>query len=329
MMLAISKNRIEQNKDQFDNPSLLCYIADIPTENNNTHENRESYSYITNGPSDQHRALVKSPELKAKSSTFHYGCNIYDFIRYCLKIDYNKDEITLTHAGSNEVYNKEEIVYKFDRTEFDLRELGYIHLSANRSNVPIRNLIVSQKRIDDCHLSADTNSQRRDRPSVPSSPHIDFGNFNPHVPGFCNPLQKNRQKQGVFPPHDNSPNHMRPTPCRYGVNCPQAYNKNVAADSHNIQYSHLCQYYNSCTRKAEHSYFEHNPNSVPECKLQSKCSQLADPYHRCQYRHANLPDILFPCNAQSNCQDQSDRHRQKYSHGEMVQPPQDPSKSNY
>ncbi|CAF3116028.1 unnamed protein product, partial [Rotaria sp. Silwood2] len=45
---------------------------------------------------------------------------------------------------------------------------------------------------------------------------------------------------------------------------------------------------------------------------------LCDPFHRAQYRHTDLPDFLIPCRDQENCQDRSDEHRIKYSHGERV-----------
>jgi hypothetical protein len=68
MMLAVTKNRIDVDKDQSNNPCLMCYIAD-PSSGNASNDYRESYSYITNNHPNSHEMLVQSCDFKAKSNS--------------------------------------------------------------------------------------------------------------------------------------------------------------------------------------------------------------------------------------------------------------------
>ncbi len=126
MMLTISKYHIESSKEQDTNPSLMCYIADIPSNNHDIKDYRESYSYITNGHPRSHDILVQGVNLKAKSNSFHRGCNIDEYIIYCLRINQKTNEASLTHAGAKSIYNHQIISYTFQRPELDLSKLDYI-----------------------------------------------------------------------------------------------------------------------------------------------------------------------------------------------------------
>ncbi|CAF3933604.1 unnamed protein product [Rotaria sordida] len=107
----------------------------------------------------------------------------------------------------------------------------------------------------------------------------------------------------------------RPTlkPCKDSVYCLQQN-----SSKHTKQFSHPCPFSELCTRKAKEPHLTHERHNVLKCAKDKNCSNKSDPVHRANYRHTNLPDYLIPCRRQSNCPDQSLKHREKYFHGETL-----------
>jgi uncharacterized protein (TIGR02452 family) len=312
MILTISEYRIDPSRDQSQNPSLMCYIADISS--NNINDYRESYSYITNNHPYSHDMLVQSCNFKAKSNTFHRGCNIYDYINYCLKINRKTGEVILTHVGSNSIYNHQMINYTFQRSEFDLTKLDYIHISACNRIVPIRNLVIRHKPIEEYYPSFDKDFKEGSEPLVSSS--------KPTAAAAA--ASKDDQedegqslwdyfKDKLFGNDDDK----SLIPCRDSINCLLQYSYENS-ESHNKKYSHPCRYSELCRSIADHPHLEHIPHMVSLCRYDKNCREIIDPIHRAQYRHSNLSDYLIPCKYQKNCKDKTTDHRIKYSHGEKV-----------
>ncbi|CAF1010364.1 unnamed protein product [Rotaria sordida] len=83
-------------------------------------------------------------------------------------------EATLSHAGSNGIYNHEKISYQFNKRDLDLSRIDYIHVSAGSQNVPIRRLRISHESAPELHPSFDkdfridtSNLMKMHRSSVP------------------------------------------------------------------------------------------------------------------------------------------------------------------
>jgi hypothetical protein len=252
--------------------------------------------------------LVHNSDFKAKSNSFHRGCNIYDYIGYCVKMNQKTGEVSLTHVGSNSIYNHQIISYTFQRSELDLTKLDYIQISANNRIVPIRNLVVRHKLIEEYYPSFDKNFKQGSEPLI-------------HPIKHPTPPSKNDQEEGgqslwnyvkdkVFNKGD-----LKLEPCRDSVNCLLQYSS-TESESHNKKYSHPCRYSELCQSMSNHPHLEHHPHRVPICRYDKHCRDLGNPVHRALYRHSDLPDFLFPCRDQKNCKNTSTQHRIQYSHGE-------------
>jgi hypothetical protein len=319
MMLAISQYRIDSSRDQSNNPCLLCYIADIPSNNNNINDYRESYSYITNSQPDSHDMLVQSGHFKAKSNTFHRGCNIYDYITYCLRIKRKTGEVTLIHAGANSIYNHQTINYTFQRSQLDVTKLDYIHVSACHRVVPIRNLVIRHEPIEEYHPSFDKKFKEGSDPITPP----------PKSPGVAaaaaqKGASKNNQGQeeksllGYLKDKIFGKDDQVLTPCRDSIYCLLQYSREHS-ESHNKKYSHPCRFSELCRSKSDHPHLEHTPHPVSLCRYDQNCRERTDPVHRAQYRHTDLSDFLIPCRYQTHCKDKNrPEHRIKYFHGEKI-----------
>jgi len=311
MMLTISKYQIDSSKDQSHNPSLMCYIADI-LPNNNINDYRESFSYLTNNYPYSHDMLVQSCNFKAKSNSFHRGCNIYDYITYCLQIRQKTGEVILTHAGANSIYNHQMIDCTFQRSELDLTKLDYIQVSACNRMVPIRNLVIRHEPIEEYHPSFDKDFKQGSEPLVSSSKHTTS-----NISSKDDQQPDDRSVWNVFKDKVFGKDDTSLIPCRDSVNCLLQYSSEESK-SHNKKYSHPCRYAELCRSISDHPHLEHNPHLVPLCSYDKNCRDLVIPIHRAQYRHSNLPDFLYPCQYQRNCKNKTTEHRIKYSHGEKI-----------
>ncbi|CAF0916923.1 unnamed protein product [Rotaria sordida] len=78
---------------------LVCYVAKTPLTT--TPAYHESYSYLNCGQPDQHFIVKHNLQFAKGSNTFHRGCNVDDFLTYCLRIQMNNGQVTLSHAGPN------------------------------------------------------------------------------------------------------------------------------------------------------------------------------------------------------------------------------------
>jgi hypothetical protein len=153
MMLTLSNEQIDHGEEQPNLQCLVCYVArTCAVTDTQYHENA---SYLNNGQPFQHPTLAAKNTYTAKSNTFYVGCNTDDFITFCLRIEYETGKVTLFHAGSNSIYNHEEISYTFKQSELDLAKLDFIHVSAGVQTVAIRNFIICCEKQNDLHPTID------------------------------------------------------------------------------------------------------------------------------------------------------------------------------
>ena len=317
MMLTLSQKAIEIDKDQSGSRSLLCYIADTAMSKN-VYQPYQGYSYVTYDLPFSHDMLEQSDQVRAKSNSFHLGCNIDDYITYCLTVGRRTGEATLRHVGANSLYNHQTISCKFSRAELDLSTLDYVQISARRRIVPVRNLVIRHEPIEEYRVSFDrdfkadaqthaaASKSRTDTASKGSlaSPKDDEKSVGSSFWGYL--------KKKILPSGDASL-----VACRDSVNCLTQYSPKDA-ESHNREFSHPCRFSELCKSKSDHPHLEHITHSVPMCSYDTKCRKLGDPVHRAQHRHSDLPDYLYPCRDQPRCDNRNTEHRIRYSHGEKV-----------
>ncbi|CAF1274206.1 unnamed protein product [Adineta steineri] len=301
MMLVLSNEPIDTCNISR---SLLCYIAETPSTTINDY--CESFSYLNFDDPLQHETIMNKRSFLASSSTFHRGCNLDDYLTYCLKLKKSTDEVTLTHAGPNSIYNDEKISYKFIKSDLDLNELVYVQISANSQQVPIRNFMVCFKPLHDLHPHFEKDFQPTNSSSNQSRAH----QLNrPHSP----PIPRNDKPSNVFSQRAHS-DRSKLSLCRDSVNCLRQ-----TSNDHCKRYSHPCRFSEVCLNKDNEPHLTHEVRRVEKCPLDKSCKRLGDPYHRAEYRHTDLPDFLFPCRDQTHCAQRSaEHHRIKYSHGEQV-----------
>ncbi|CAF1026916.1 unnamed protein product [Adineta steineri] len=276
MMLTLSNERIDSSKQVSTVRSLICYVAEKPAPDSTQYH--ENASYLNSGFPHQHDAVIRNCNYAANSNTFYIGCNTDDFMTFCLEIQRSTGKITLSHAGPNSLYNHTNISYTFGKTELDLSQLEFVHISTGTHTVPIRNLMIWFDKQPDLHPTPDKQFK------IDSSP-ADVGD----------------QDLPLIPCPDN-------------VNCLLQLSPNET--THNSKYSHPCRFSELC--RNHEPYLTHEPHQVPNCQYDDKCDKLIDPIHRASYRHTDWPDFLVPCRFRQECRDKSDKHRIKYSHGEQV-----------
>ena len=316
MMITLSDEPINPQTRQPNMKHLVCYIAERPsTETTYYHE---TYSYINADEPLRHILLMKKGHCSASSCSFHRGCNIEDFLTYCLKIDRKTGQVTLSHAGPNSIYCYETIACKFSKTTLDLNALNYIHVSAGAQKVPIRNLVISFEQILDLHPSFDKNFKRGNEPfSGRKRSHSRDRSGSPKQEQ--SPRTKSPSKIGKFFydvanffGYDSD--GKKPEPCPYSINCLFREQSH-----HTKEYSHPCIYSELCPNKDKEPHLTHEPHHVEQCSSKDSCRKLDDPHHRARYRHKGYPDFLLPCPDGERCGDKSWDHKVKYSHGEQVE----------
>ncbi|CAF1419003.1 unnamed protein product [Adineta ricciae] len=306
---------------------MIFYSFDYPkkldkkillTPDTNKDEYREEASYLNSGYPSEHETYVRKEAYAAGSKTFYIGCNTDDFMTFCLKIQRSIGKITLSHAGPNSLYNNSTICFTFGKTELDLVALEFIRLSAGKCAVPIRNVMICFEEQSDLHPKVDTDirkcsnidddrscnkparlQQKQSEPSSPSSSSVKAQ----HGVGFSNQVQSSSRNS----------NSTSLIPCRENVNCLLQLSNEK---DHNSKFSHPCRFSELCRNREAN--LTHEPHQAPTCVMDKDCSRLIDPHHRAQYRHTGLPDYLLPCRHQRKCDDTSEKHRIKYSHGEQV-----------
>jgi hypothetical protein len=153
MMITITNETIDPKKKQEHLRYLVCYIAEKPSTN--TEDYHEPYSYLNDGNPLQHYVNVHDVKFRAKSNVSYCGCNTDDFFTVCLKLSYKTNEVTLSHAGPNGIYNHQKISYQFDKSTLDLSRIDYIHVSGGNQDVPIRNLTINHEKVTQLHPTFD------------------------------------------------------------------------------------------------------------------------------------------------------------------------------
>ncbi|CAF0972140.1 unnamed protein product [Didymodactylos carnosus] len=299
---------------------LVCYVAKTPSTT--TPNYHESCSYLNNGKPYQH-FIVKHNSTFAKGlNTFHLGCNVDDFLTYCLRIETKNGQVTLSHAGPNSIYNHQKISHAFHKNELNLTKLNYVYVSAGSQRVPIRNFTINFSKVKELHPSVDDKFKREDLTTVKKdrskSPTRSQSETTTKTPEASEAAADSESPSAVsrFVNWIGSKfKGKKPEACPDSVNCLQQ-NEN----DHIQKFSHPCRYSELCTnKKNEEPYLTHFPHNVSECTSKNSCSKLDDPVHRAKYRHAGKPDFLIPCDQQKNCKNTSYDHRIKYSHGQHIE----------
>ncbi|CAF1025353.1 unnamed protein product [Rotaria sordida] len=318
MMITLSDEPINPDKSQPRIQCLVCYIAERPSTTTTNYN--ESYSYLNADEPYRHIVIKANGQCSSSSRSFHRGCNIENFLTYCLKIEKKTGQVTLSHAGPNSIYCYETITYKFSKAIIDLGKLEYVHVSAGSHKVPIRNLIISFEQIPDLYPSFDKNFKRGDdafsrRKRSHSRDHL-HSLKTPQSPEDKSPSFLNKAKDAVLGLFGYDDKKLEP--CPHSINCLLQ-----KSSKHMREYSHPCPYSELCSNKDKEPNLTHEPRKVEQCSLKSSCQKLDDPVHRAMYRHPGYPDFLIPCPDGLNCRNKTSDHQTKYSHGQPVETARD------
>ena len=308
MMLAISCRRLQVVDKRSNLDCLICYIA--PTNVTGEGDYCEQSTYLNVGKPHQHYIFTNSKKYRAKSNTFHIGCNTDDFITYCLELHRSTGQVVLRHAGSNSIYNHEELSCSVSKTELDLTKLEFIQVTSGTQIAPVRNLMVYFEKQHHLHPTFDKNFKAK-IPASTTSDNSAHGKTDKDDKS-CDKLSAKASDHHGVKHHDTASLSLKP--CPDNINCLHQYAPD--GNSHNSKFSHPCRFAELCRNKEAH--LTHKPHPCPQCRADGKCEKVTDPYHRAQYRHTDLPDFLIPCRDQSKCQNKSIDHLKQYSHGEQV-----------
>ncbi|CAM4788960.1 unnamed protein product [Rotaria magnacalcarata] len=315
MMLTLSTEPLASIDNRQRTKCLVCYIAGTPSTTPTDY--RESYTYLNLGDPLKHEYVMNKRSFLANSNTFHRGCNLDGFLLYCLKLQRDTGQVTLSHAGPNSIYSYETVSYMFSKSDLKLNDLNFIHVSAGSHQVPVRNLMVHFHPIHDFHPAFDQYFKSNNSPPIQPAPH------NPdraRSAAAAKPAENNAQsiisKLNQFPggSRDIDIDRRKIQPCRDSINCLK-----IISEEHCKRFSHPCRFSEVCRNKDREPNLTHEPHRVSNCSLGRSCKKLDDPYHRAAYRHVELPDFLFPCRDQNACKNRTFEHRVKYSHGEKLE----------
>ena len=354
-MLILTNEMIKIGTIQPNLVYLTCYIAAFATNVNNNSNYNEFHSYIDDSSPRSHKIVLEEQRFKVGSNEFHRGCNSNDYALYCLKLNFTKRQVSLMNAGVNGIYNHTILKHTFKDNELDLSSLDYIHVSAGRQSVSIRNLVISRELIPEAHpkfdkefLNHSTNTSLQettittthDKSSSSDSTITNDGSKGDKNKGdntissyVLKPVKKIWRKIWVGDKNgsdedendqaEESQEIERLERCSKSIYCLDQYSPEKSS-SHNQTYSHPCRFSELCRNihNASHCIqFTHSGHNVPRCQYDMNCSKITDPVHRCSYRHTNLPDYLVPCRYQQQCRDSTWEHRKKYFHGENINRP--------
>jgi uncharacterized protein (TIGR02452 family) len=329
MMLTLSSEPIDAAESYEKKPCLICYVAPKPTfGKSNDVAYHEQTSYLNSGQPFEHSIFIAERRFAQKSNEFYMGCNTDDVMTLCLEIQRSTGTVTLSHAGSNSIYNHEKISCKFSKTQLNINKLEFIHVSAGSLTVPIRNLIITFQKQENLHPTFDINFKKNDSSAATAAPTGARANDNPgkdHAQSCVPDDDQPPESPGLFARIINKAGEIKDKvfgsgddsslkPCSKSINCVIQFSDN--ASTHNSQFSHPCRFAELC-RNPE-ANLTHPPDSPghPKCSFDKTCKELCDPIHRAQYCHTGLPFFLIPCRRQKDCNDNSEGHRKKYSHGE-------------
>jgi hypothetical protein len=303
MMVTLSDEPIDPDTSQPNLQCLVCYIAERPSTT--TINYSESNTYLNAGEPYKHGIILSTGQCSGISNSFHRGCNIEDFLTYCLKIEKKTGQVILSHAGPNSIYCHETIKCKFAKANLNLNKLKHIHVSAGSQKVPIRNLIISFEKIQDLHPSVDQNFKR----GADASPHQNKSQNNDNSSS-----RKRIPSRERTPPRKRTPSPREESssvisklvggvaylfgydtdgkklePCPYSINC-----RLQDSSKHIKEYSHPCPYSELCRNKDKEPHLTHEPHQAEQFSARSRRDGL-------DYRIKTLD------------------HREKYSHGEQIQ----------
>ncbi len=346
-MLILTNEMIEVGKIQSNLVYLTCYIAPFDTNTDSDLNYNEQHTYINNLSPTAHRTVLEEQYFKTRSNAFHKGCNPNDYILYCLKLNPEKGQVSLMNAGVNGIYNHTILKCTFERSDLDLTSLNYIHVTAGRQSVSIRNLVISHELISDAHPKFDEgfinrvtdsthdHTQTIDVNSTKTEDNDDqsmFSRLSQPFKWIKNKILPNgNDSLGINEDADNDDNDKSEdhsqmddlTPCKDSIYCLDQYSLEKST-SHNENFSHPCRFTDSCQhihRMPHCIQFTHNKHDASKCHQDANCKQVIDPIHRYSYRHTDLPDLLYPCRHQQRCRNSSFEHRKKYFHGERINIP--------
>ncbi|CAF5045329.1 unnamed protein product, partial [Rotaria sp. Silwood1] len=336
-MLILTNQMIESGTVQHNLIYLTCYIAPFVTNTNSDPNYNEHYSYINHWPPSSHQTVLEQQNFKAGSNIFHKGCNPDDYVFYCLKLNPQTGQVSLMNVGVNGIYNHTILKCTFEKKDLDLSLLDYIHVSAGRQSVSIRNLVISHEMITEAHPKFDKqfvshNHNTHSKSGTSSSKHKEslpdeVGNnndgtnqsFGHRAFGMVKGIFGYKKKEEDNDKNEQQKDHQQIghlTPCKNSIYCLDQYSLEESF-SHNQTYSHPCRFSELCRKnntKPHCIQFTHSKHDVPKCHHDTNCTQVNDPVHRCSYRHTDLPDYLYPCRDQQKCHNSTFEHRKKYFH---------------
>ena len=176
-----------------------------------------------------------------------------EFITYCLKLERNTGQITLSHAGPNSIYNDQTISHRFHKSQLALHDLKYIQISAGSQKVPVRNLTVGFKPIADLHPPVNKHFKRSDAP--PATPRSQASQHSP-----------DDKSRGFIPKgvdfvmgQIGFDKKKALQPCRYSINC-----REQSSEEHCKKYSHPCRFSELCRNQSKEPNLTHELTSSDE-----------------------------------------------------------------
>ncbi|CAF1357620.1 unnamed protein product [Adineta steineri] len=325
-MVILTNKMIESKKIQHNLVYLTCYIAPFATNVSGDLNYNERHSYISHQPPSSHETVLEGQHFKVGSNTFHKGCNADDYILYCLRLKPQTGQVSLMNAGVNGIYTRTILKCTFDRNELDLTSLDYIHVSAGRQSISIRNLVISHELIPEAHPQFDKQfvininntdsvhitTRPKDKPFVThtnNADSVDTMTCSKDKRNLSTETRNNNDdtlmSRMIYKPikqiigrvwsgngeqtvddDDNQPTKHLP-PCKDSIYCLDQYSQEKSL-THNQQYSHPCRFSELCR----------DINTIPHC------AQLTHGKH-------DVPK----CHYDKNCRKLNDpQHRCSYRH---------------
>jgi len=257
------------------------------------------------------KCFVSGRKDPLRDPLFNHGVGAeHRSVMYCIDLDYQKKQILFTHAGVSHMLNARTL--EIARVNPMPKGLSFTVPSGHMSFTDVR-ILWGQ---GDEHLL------EHERPWVPQQKVA--------VPDKCD-----KKVAMAFETDGAGTGWMARAyrfvtgqseiaTCPEGVHCKVAYHtkdRSQQQQEHMAQKRHICLYGHSCKDHKESKEHDEQWTHIQKdtCKEGNQCHQLCDPYHRAEYHHPGLWDLLLPCRDGDSCKNRQDKsHCQKYHHEKLI-----------
>ena len=258
------------------------------------------------------RCVVTGRKDQLEDRSFNHGVGAeHRSVMYCIDLDYQKKQILFTHAGVSHMLNPRTV--EIPRVNPMPKVLTFTVPSGHMAFTDVRIL----------WGRGDEHLLEHERPWIPQQKAAVPDRLDKKV-AMAFEADGGWMTRAYQAAYRFVTGHSEIPTCAEGVHCKVAYHVKDRSDQqqeHMAHKRHICLYGHSCKDHKECKEHDEQWTHIQKdlCKKGEQCHQLCDPYHRAEYHHPGMWDLLLPCRDGASCGKRRDNmHCQKYHHEKLV-----------